>query len=58
MSTEIHYKFNDETFMGTDPFQDLWDKTHKVPKKITPAYDVEDYDECVEDLDFDDLDLD
>lgn len=49
MSTGIPYNFNKETFMGTDPFQDLWNKTHNVPSTKPPVYEVDDYDEVVED---------
>ena len=59
--TEIHYKFNDETFMGTDEF-DIWFSETRGTR-LTSDYDEEEVeaepgvDDCVEDLTFDDKDL-
>jgi hypothetical protein len=50
MSTGINYNFNKETFMGSSPFDDLWNKTHHIPSTRQPVYDeVDDVDECEED---------
>lgn len=49
MSTGINYNFNKETFMGSSPFDDLWNKTHHVPTTKPSIYEVDDYDETVED---------
>lgn len=59
MSTGINYNFNKETFMGTDNhfFDDLFNKTHKVPDTKIPI--LEEIEEDIPDHEImDDLDLD
>jgi hypothetical protein len=57
MSTGINYEFNKETFMGSSPFDDLWNVTHKIPSTKKPVYEGidDDVDECDEDNYEDDL---